>query len=303
VPVPLPLRYRADGHGRAAHDPAMMVTLLLYCYAVGERSLRRIERRCVEDVAMRVICAIQGDPTTRQSRGSASATRSRWPTCLARCWLCVGAGLVEVGVIAIDGTKVHANASERATCDYERIAREILAEADAVDREQDERFGERRGDEPPKHLATGAGCAKWLAEAKRRLEQRRAEEARPIPAARPQRLREAKRRLEEDLQTECRANEAYEAYRARGMMRDGRRPGAHSPPKPYTSPATPQGKINTTDRDSRNVKTLRGWVRGRLNHRVSSSSADARSQDLARRHEPRARCSVPARWWCVRMGA
>jgi transposase len=49
--------YRADGHGRAAHDPAMMVALLLYCYAVGERSSRGIERRCVEDVATRVICA------------------------------------------------------------------------------------------------------------------------------------------------------------------------------------------------------------------------------------------------------
>jgi DDE family transposase len=135
-------------------------------------------------------------------------------------------------------------------------------EADAVDRQEDERLGDRRGDELPEHLATGAGRAKWLAEAKRRLEQRRAEEARPIPASRPQRLRDAKRRLEDELQNECRANEAYEAYRARGVMRNGRRLGAHSPPKPYTPPATPQGKINTTDPDSRNVKTLRGWVQG-----------------------------------------
>ena len=64
------------------------------------------------------------------------------------------------------------------------------------------------------------------------------------------------------MQSECRANEAYEAYRARGVMRNGRRLGAHSPPKPYTPPATPQGKINTTDPDSRNVKTPRGWVQG-----------------------------------------
>jgi transposase len=49
--------YREDGHGRAAHDPAMMVALLLYCYAIGERTARRIERRCLEDVAVRVICA------------------------------------------------------------------------------------------------------------------------------------------------------------------------------------------------------------------------------------------------------
>jgi hypothetical protein len=165
-------------------------------------------------------------------------------------------------VIAIDGTKVHANASERATCDYERIAREILAEADAVDSEEDERFGERRGDELPEQLATGAGPAKCLAEATRRLEQQRAQEARPIPASRQRRLREAKRCLDEELATECRANEAYEAYRARGLMRNGRRLGAHSPPKPYTPPATPPGKINTTDPDSRNVKTPRGWVQG-----------------------------------------
>jgi transposase len=254
--------YRADGHGRASHDPAMMVALFLYCYALGERSSRRIERRCLEDVATRVICANQAPDHTTIAR-----FRQRHETALADLFgavlgLCAEAGLVEVGVIAIDGTKLHANASERASCDYDQIAREILAEADAVDREEDERFGERRGDELPEELATGAGRAKWLAEAKRRLEQRRAEEARPIPASRPQRLRDAKRRLEEELETECRANAAYEAYRARGLMRNGRRLGAHSPPKPYAPPATPQGKINTTDPDSRNVKTLRGWVQG-----------------------------------------
>jgi transposase len=52
--------HRVDGHGRPAHDPAMMVALLLYGYAVGDRSSRRLERRCVEDVAMRVICANPG---------------------------------------------------------------------------------------------------------------------------------------------------------------------------------------------------------------------------------------------------
>ena len=213
-------------------------------------------------VATRVICANQAPDHTTISR-----FRQRHETALAGLFgevlvLCAEAGLVEVGVIAIDGTKVHANASERATCDYEQIAREILAEADAVDREEDERFGERRGDELPAELATGEGRARWLAEAKRRLEQRRAEEARPIPASRPQRLRESKRRLEQELETECRANEAYEAYRARGLMRNGRRLGSHSPPKPYSPPTTPAGKINTTDPDSRNVKTPRGWVQG-----------------------------------------
>jgi transposase len=254
--------YRQDGHGRAAFDPAMMVALLLYAYARGQRSSRGIERECMEDIAYRVIAANQRPDHTTVAR-----FRQRHQDALAGLFgevlgLCVQAGLVGVGVIAIDGTKVHANASERATRDYEQIAREILAEADAVDREEDERFGERRGDELPEPLATGEGRARWLAEAKRRLEQQRAEEARPIPASRGKRLRESKRRLEEELESECRANEAYEAYRARGVMRNGRRLGSHSPPKPYTPPATPQGKINTTDPDSRNVKTPRGWVQG-----------------------------------------
>src|SRR5215210_7213214 len=149
--------YRADGHGRAAHDPAVMVALLLYGYAIGERSSRRLERRCVEDVATRVICANQTPDHTTIAR-----FRQRHEMALAGLFgevlvLCAEAGLVRVGVIAIDGTKVHANASERATRDYEQIAREILAEADAVDREEDERFGERRGDELSEQLATAPG--------------------------------------------------------------------------------------------------------------------------------------------------
>jgi transposase len=254
--------YRQDGHGRAAFEPAMMVALLLYAYARGTRSSRLIERACEEDVAFRVIAAHQVPDHTTIAR-----FRQRHQDALAALFgevlaLCAEAGLVDVGVIAVDATKLHANASERATCGYEQIAREILADADAVDADEDERLGDRRGDELPEQLATGAGRAKWLAEAKRRLEQRRAEEARPIPAARPARLREAKRRLEEDLATEVRANEAYEAYRTNGRMRNGRRLGAHSPPTPYRPPETPQGKINVTDPDSRNVKTPRGWVQG-----------------------------------------
>jgi hypothetical protein len=81
-----------------------------------------------------------------------------------------------------------------------------------------------------------------------------------VARSRPERVRESKRRLEEELAVECRANEAYEAYRARGVMRDGRRFGG--PPKPYEPPATPSGKVNVTDPDSRNVKTPRGYVQG-----------------------------------------
>jgi transposase len=252
--------YRADGHGRAAHDPSMMVALLLYVYAIGERSSRRIERRCVEDVATRVICANQVPDHTTVAR-----FRQRHEAALGELFsdvlaLCAEAGLVEVGVIAIDGTKVHANASQHATRDYEQIAREILEEAGRVDAEEDEQFGERRGDELPPQLATAQGRRGWLREAKRRLDDKRAKEARPIARSRPERLQESKRRLEEEHRVECGANADYEAYRARGVMKDGRRFGR--PPTPYQPPATPAGRVNVTDPDSRNVKTPRGYMQG-----------------------------------------
>ena len=252
--------YRDDGWGRAAHDPAMMVALLLYAYAIGERSSRRIERRCHEDVAVRVIAANQMPDHTTIAR-----FRQRHEVGLGALFgevlaLCAEAGLVKVGVIAIDGTKVHANASQHANRDYEQLARAILDEAAEADRLEDEQVGEARGDELPPELSTAQGRRGWLRDAKRRLDERRAEQARPIPASRPARLREAKRRLEQELDVECRANAAYEAYRARGVMKDGRRFGR--PPDPYQPPARPAGKVNVTDPDSRNVKTSRGWVQG-----------------------------------------
>ena len=253
--------YRADGHGRAAHDPAMMVALLVYAYARGQRSSRGIERACVEDIAFRVIAANQVPDHATIAR-----FRQRHENAIADLFssvlgLCARAGMVEVGVIAIDGTKMHANASQHATRDYDRIARQILGEADALDREEDERHGHKRGDELPPELASREGRDRWLRGAKRDLDERRAVEARPIPHSRQARLKEGKRRLEEELAVECAANTAYEDYRANGRQKNGRRLGTNAP-KPYTPPATPQGKINLTDLDSRNVKTRGGYLQG-----------------------------------------
>jgi transposase len=232
--------YRSDGHGRPAHDPAMMVALLLYGCAIGERSSRRLERRCVEDVATRVICANQAPDHTTIAR-----FRQRHETALAALFgdvlaLCAEAGLVRVGVIAVDGTKVAANAAQQATRDYEQIAREILAEADAVDAEEDAQCGAARGDELPPEMSTAQGRRGWLRDARRRLDERRAEEARAIPRGRPERLREAKRRLEEEHRVECQANAAYEAYRARGVDKNGKRFGR--PPKPFEPPLALLGR-------------------------------------------------------------
>lgn len=252
--------YRQDAKGRPAHDPGMMVALLLYAYSRGQRSSRVIERACVEDVAFRVIAANQ-----RPDHCTIARFRQRHEHAIGELFggvlaLCSQAGLVRVGVVAIDGTKMHADASHHANLDYEQIAREILAEAAETDRVEDEQYGQARGDELPPELSTEPGRRGWLREAKRRLDDQRAKQARPIPASRPQRLKESKRRLEEELWTECQANTAYEAYRARGVMTNGRSFGR--PPNPYQPPATPAGKINVTDPDSRNVKTPRGWVQG-----------------------------------------
>jgi transposase len=254
--------YRADGHGRAAYEPSMMVALLLYAYARGVRSSRAIERACEEDIAYRVLAANQ-----KPDHATLARFVERHEGALAGLFsevlgLCAEAGLVRAGVIAIDGTKIAANASRDADRDYEQIAREILEEAKAVDRAEDERFGEARGDELPPHLSTHGGRRAWLRDAKRRHEEQRSQEARPVPRSRTKRLTEAKRRLEEDLQVERRANDAYEAWRARGISADGARRMAPGTTKPYQPPDRPAGKINVTDPDSRLVKAMHGWIQG-----------------------------------------
>jgi len=151
-----------------------------------------IERACVDDVAVRVVAANQ-----RPDHCTIARFRQRHEAALGGLFgdvlaLCAEAGLVGLAVLAVDGTKLHANASQHQNLDYDQVAKEILAEADAVDRSEDERFGDRRGDELPAELATVQGRRGWLRDAKRRLDERRAAEARPVPKSRPARLREAK---------------------------------------------------------------------------------------------------------------
>ena len=295
--------YRGDGHGRPAYDPRMMVALLLYAYARGNRSSRGIERACVEDVAYRVICS-----NLVPDHSTIAEFRVRHEAALAELFtgvlgLCRRAGLVSVGVVAIDGTKVRANAARTANRGYEQIAREILAEAAETDRREDELYGEARGDELPERLRTSQGrraalrAAKeglererageheaeaeseesepaaieldparfvtrahgrraWLREGRRALEERRALEARRVPRSRSERLEESARRLEGELAVERRANAAYEAWRDRGVAADGTRRMAPGTTKPYRPPQLPTGTINTTDPDSRLVKTF-----------------------------------------------
>jgi transposase len=171
--------YRADGHGRAAYEPSMVVTLVLYANATGQRSSRAIERHCRQDVAYRVI-------TGNLVPDHATIARFvvRHEQALAELFgevlrLCGEAGLVKPEVIAIDGTRMAGSANSDATRDFERIAKEILAEHKATDEAEDERYGAARGDELPQELQTVEGRREFFRKARRRLRREQTEDREP----------------------------------------------------------------------------------------------------------------------------
>jgi transposase len=247
--------YRADGHGRSAHDPQMMVALLLYAYAGGERSSRQIERRCREDVAYRVIAA-----NLVPDHATIARFRARHEGALAGLFtgvlgLCVEAGIATSAVLAVDGTKVAAEASGHANADHEEIAREILAEAGRIDAAEDERYGDRRGDELPAGLSTRRGRKEWIREALRRQKEEREGDPEPVPRDRAERLELCRRRLEDEHRTVVEAHRAYEEAKTEGPRR-GR------PPMPAEPPAGPEGRVNTTDPDSQKMRSPHGFLQG-----------------------------------------
>lgn len=156
--------YEQELRGYPPYHPRMMTTLLLYAYTVGIPSSRRIAQRCQEDVAFRVLTANQ-TPDFR----TISAFRKRHLPALQALFVqvlrcCQQAGLVKLGTIALDGTKVRANASKHKAMSYGRMEPEVarletevaqlLAQAEATDAAEDARYGaDQRGDELPAELA------------------------------------------------------------------------------------------------------------------------------------------------------
>jgi transposase len=222
--------YRADGSGRAAHDPAMMVALVLYNYAVGVRSSRAIERRCVEDVACRFIAANRAADHVTVNR-----FRSRHEQALSGLFgevlaLCARAGMVGVATVAVDSTKMAADASLGANRSYEGLqaeARRIFEEAAEIDAAEDELYGEKRGDELPDDLAD--------------------------PKTRPGRIKQLLDELEAERAEAQAEHEAKLAARAEKLARTGRgtrgRPPGRELPK-TTTDALFSRKRNVTDADS-----------------------------------------------------
>lgn len=226
--------YREDGWGRAAFDPEMMVALLLYAYAVGERSSRGIERRCREDVAFRVLTANQIPDHATIARFRARHEQALAGTFTQVLALCAQAGLVSVGVVALDGSLLSGNASPQATRSYGAIREEVermLAEAAQADAAEDERLGEARGDELPPELCD--------------------------PRSRRERLRRCKAELEKAQANEEAAYQANLAWRADWEREHGRRLTGRKPTPPDHG-ALAARKINTTDPDTRLMKRAGG---------------------------------------------
>ena len=231
-----------EERGFPPYDPRLMVKLILYGYAIGVDSSRKLERASYEDVAVRMLCADQ-HPDYR----SIARFRKRHLEALGELFvqtlrLCKQARLVGLGALALDGTKLRANASRHKAMSYERMVktearleaeiaelrgnvRVLLEEAEAVDAEEDERYGpDRRGDELPEEL--------------RRREQRLAK------------IREAKQALEDEAR-------AAETARRGELEQEGKKPrqppNGRDPFKPK-----PKAQRNFTDPESRIMKTADG---------------------------------------------
>jgi len=235
------LKYRADGWGRAAYEPQMMVSLLLYAYCLGVRSSRQIERACEVDIAFRVITANQKPDYSTVCRFRSQNEEELGMLFTQVLRLCAEAGLVKVGVVALDGTKVKANASLSANRTEEHIeaeVRKMLAEAREKDEEEDRLFGkDSRGDKIPEGLKDRSTRLARLKECQERLAQEKEEKVQ----CQAERIK--KRQVEEE---------------AKGHKKRGRKPKEVA----KVMQAEAKTKANVTDPDSRIMKTRAGYIQG-----------------------------------------
>lgn len=163
-----------DGVGRRAYDPDMLMALLIYAYCTGQRSSRQIERLCEVDIAYRIVCANRVPDHTTIARFRQNHEQVAVSLFTDVLLLCAEAGLARVGVVAVDGTKIGADASLAANRTRSRIEAEVramFAQADRIDADLDRLFGEGRGDELPAELVDPRRRGPRLDAALRRLEE------------------------------------------------------------------------------------------------------------------------------------
>jgi transposase len=227
--------YRSDGHGRAAYDPQMMIALLLYAYCQGERSSRVIEQRYVRDVAYRVIVG-----GLHPDHATIARFRARHEKALAELFsqvlrLLAAEGMVRLGKLSLDGTKLAGNAAHAANRTLPQIEK-LLAEAAETDAAEDAELGGQAEPATPQALARRAERRQRLARARNRL------------AGEDQARREAQR-----IKVE-----AWEAAAAAGKRRS-QRPND----EPRTNRAGTEPLANLTDPDVRVMRNVLGGSRWR----------------------------------------
>ena len=234
--------YEGDGRGMAAYQPLMMLRVLLYGYCRGVASSRKIEQATYEDVAFRFLSA-----DTHPDHDTIAAFRKRHLDAIAGLFLqvlqlCQKAGLVKLGHVAIDGTKIKANASKHKAMSYDRMeetaqrlrqeVEELLRKAAATDEAEDAQYGKgKNGDELPAELARRESRLKKIREAKAELEQEAKEKAEKARVDAEAKIAE---RREQEAQT-------------------GKKAGGHDPqvPDPEQAKPEPKAQRNFTDPDSR----------------------------------------------------
>ena len=281
---------KLGGAGRAPIDPGMLLSLLIYAYAHGVRSSRQIERLCETDVAFRVVCGNDAPDHSVIARFRAR-NEDRFADVFAQVLtLCAKAGLGRFGAVAIDGTKIAADASKAATRSEASLraeAKKMLAEAAAVDAAEDAEFGDRRGDELPPELADPTTRKARIREALAQIEAEKAAEGEANRvAARVDhwqgRVEFSQRRCEEIL---AEAEQRWERRTATGS------PGRGRPPVPPPCDSRVRGAnkrlasviaerdnaltragvaptrkrsttANTTDPDSRLLAVKSGFIQG-----------------------------------------
>lgn len=258
--------YEREVRGYPPHHPRMMVALLLYGYSIGVCSSRQIERRTHEDVAFRILAG-----GTHPDHSCISEFRRIHLQALSELFvqvlrLCRQAGLVKLGHVALDGTKVQANASKHKAMSYGRMQEQeeqlrakvldLLQQAESADAQEDTKYGAgRRGDELPTELQRAQSRLQRIRQAKAELEA------------------EAKQARESSSQVEVEDAKEDED----GGSGDGSGGGAELPSHrvPTRADATPTVKAqrNFTDPDSRIMKSGRGFVQGYNAQLVVDSAA------------------------------
>jgi transposase len=228
-------RYRSDGHGRAAYDPEMMVALLLYAYCQGELSSRTIEQRCVRDVAYRIIVAGLHPDHATIARFRACHEQALGELFSQVLRLLAAEGMVALGKLSLDGTKLSGNATQKANRTLPQMEK-LLAEAAAVDAAEDAQLGSDTVSATPRTLAGRAARRERLTRARDRL------------AAEDQARRDQQKAKVA----------AWEAAAVAGRSR-GRRP-ADEPPRANRAGTEP--RANTTDPDVRIMRGQKGYTAG-----------------------------------------